>query len=72
MAISLAASQAPPYGDEASSHTSACRGVARILGKGVLTILYAREARAQILATPTYEMERSKFKLSQRTRSDGS
>ena len=33
---------------------------------------YAREARAQILATPTYKMERSKFKLSQRTRSDGS
>ena len=29
-------------------------------------------ARAQILATPTYEMERSKFKLSQRTLSDGS
>ena len=32
----------------------------------------AENARAQILATPTYEMERSKFKLSQRTRSDGS
>ena len=42
------------------------RCVARILGKGVLSM------RAQILATPTYEMERSKFKLSQRTRSDGS
>ena len=33
---------------------------------------YAREARAQILATPTYKMERLKFKLSQRTRSDSS
>ena len=31
------------------------RGVARILGKGVLTM------RVQILATPTYETERSKF-----------
>ena len=42
------------------------RGVARILGKGVLIM------RVQILATHTYEMERSKFKLSQRMRSDGS
>ena len=42
------------------------RGVARILGKGVLSM------RAQILAMPTYEMERSKFKSSQRTCSDGS
>ena len=33
-------------------------------GGGVLSM------RAQILATPTYEMERSKFKLSQRTRFD--
>ena len=45
----------------------AIRGVARILGKGG-----AEYARAQILATPTYEMERSKFKLSRRKRSDGS
>ena len=41
------------------------RGVARILEKGVL--MYAR---AQILTTPTYEKERSKFKLSQRMRSE--
>ena len=40
------------------------RGVARILGKGVLSM------RAQMLATRTYEMERSKFELSRRTRSD--
>ena len=46
------------------------RGVARILGKGVL--MYVCEARVQILTTPTYEMERSKFKLSQRTRSERS
>ena len=32
----------------------------------------AKYARAQMLATPTYQMERSKFKLSQRTHSDGS
>ena len=51
-------------------YTAISRGVARILGKGGAE--YAREARAQILATPTYEMERSKFKLSQRTRSDDS
>ena len=40
--------------------------------EGGAEYICAREARAQILATPTYEMERSKFKLSQRTRSDGS
>ena len=31
----------------------------------------AEYVRVQFLATPTFEMERSKFKLSQRTRSDG-
>ena len=46
------------------------RGVARILGKGVLS-MRARIARTN-LAMPTYEMERLKFKLSQRMRSDGS
>ena len=33
---------------------------------------YACAKHVQILATPTYEMERSNFKLSQITRSDGS
>jgi hypothetical protein len=40
-------------------------GIASILGKGV-----PEYARTQILVTPTYEPERSKFKLSQRTRSE--
>ena len=31
-----------------------------------------REVREHILTMPTYEMERSKFKLSQRTRSERS
>ena len=46
------------------------RGVARILGKGVLS-MRMRIARTN-LATPTYEMGRSKLKLSQRMRSDSS
>jgi hypothetical protein len=46
-------------------------GIARTSGKGVLEHVRAKCA-CKILATPTYELERSKFKLSSRTHSEGS
>jgi hypothetical protein len=46
-------------------------GIARILGDRVLEYAHAKRAH-KILAMPTYELERSKFKMSQRMHSEHS